>query len=113
MTDDLGPGEEFSADLSTVFDAYRVSAAGLASERGHDDLAALLGGEGTIEAAFADYPVTTEGGRSLASVDVILRVPAPLAETGRDASHDLLAGYLDEVVEPDGYHVRSIRVEPV
>lgn len=110
MTDELGPGEEFSPDLSTLFDAYRVSAAGLASERGHDELAALLGGEGTIEACFAEYPVTSEGGRSLASVDVVLRVPGEGARGAAD--DDLLAGYLDEVVEPDGYHVRTVRVEP-
>lgn len=111
MTDDLGQDGESSPDLSTMFDAYRVSAAGLASERGHDDLAALLGGEGTIEAAFAEYPVTSEGGRALASVDVVLRVPAQAA--GAAVEEGLLAGYLDEVVGPDGYHVRTVRVEPV
>lgn len=109
MTDDLGPGEELTQDLSTIFSAYLPPAAGLASQRGEDDLAALLGGGSEIEVAFAPYPVTSDAGRSFASVDVVLRVAAGSPAVGRKQRR-VLTEVLDEVIEGDGYRVRELRV---
>jgi hypothetical protein len=112
MTDDLGPGEELTADLSTIFDAYRIPAAGLAAERDDDLAAELLNGTSMVAATFADFPVTASGGRSMASVDVNLRVPPELADQVTDATPNVIAGLLNEVVEPDGYRVGHVRITP-
>lgn len=111
MTGDRGPGEEFPQDLSTIFSSYLPPAAGLASQRGQDDLAALLSGGSDLEASFAPYPVTSDDGRSFASVDIVLRVPPDGPEVGKQQRR-MLTDILDEVIEGDGYRVRELRVEP-
>lgn len=111
MTDDLGPGEEFADDLSTFFDAYRIPASGLAADRDAGDAAALLDGATRIDARFADFPITSAGGQSMASVEVTLHVPAALADQATAATPATITGLLNEVVEPDGYRVRETVIE--
>lgn len=107
MTDDLGPGEELADDLSTFFDAYRIPASGLAADRGESDAAALLDGATRIEARFADFPITSAGGQSMASVEVTLHVPAEVADRAGTDTPATITHLLNEVVEPDGYRVRE------
>ncbi len=110
MTDDLASGESISDDLSAVFAAYLVPAAGLAFEREAGDAAELLGAASAEEASFSEFPVTVEDGRSLASVDLVLRVPAELEPKATEAVRDEIAELIDEVVEADGYRVREVRI---
>jgi hypothetical protein len=110
MTDDLGPGEMISDDLATIFAAYLVPAAGLAYERDAGDAAELLGAASAEDAAFSEFPITAEDGRNLASVDLVLRVPAELKARASEATREEIAEVLNEVVEPDGYRVRDVRV---
>jgi hypothetical protein len=108
MTDDLGPGAEFADDLSTFFDAYRIPASGLASERDADEAAALLGGATRVDARFADFPVTSSGGQSMASVEVTLHVPSALADQATAQTPVTIAELLNQVVQPDGYRVSEV-----
>lgn len=110
MTDDLASGETISDDLTTIFSAYLVPAAGLAFERDEDDAVDLLGAASLEDASFAEYPVTVEDGRSLASVDLVLRVPAELEATATEEVREEIAGLINEVVEADGYRVREVVV---
>lgn len=110
MTDDLGPGEEISDDLAAIFAAYLVPAAGLAHERDAGDAAELLGVASAQDASFSQFPVTSEDGRSLASVDLVLRVPAELEPRASVETRAEIAELISEVVEGDGYRVRRVTV---